>query len=224
MLVSSLSCVPSLAVKRISVFRFFEALACGVGRAVLCMSLVGIVVWVVQDDVRWETLDNPLVLQAFVGGHPFLGIPFEASANEIYKRWVWSLSQFVHNVVEAFLLLLLGQNFEGSWDRVIFELREELLPLRVLQDLLRWHSNHIDDELELLLFVGSREEREACKQFDDDAAKTPHVNLLGVWEETQDNIRCSVEPALDVGVHDLIFKASATEISDHDSRFVLSLE
>ena len=106
--------------------------------------------------------------------------------------------------MKPFLFLLLCQDLEWCRYSVVFELGEELLSLRVLEHLLRWHSDYIDDELKLLLLVCSWEERKSCEKFDYDATKAPHVNLLGIGKEPKNDVWSPIEPTLDVGVYNLI--------------------
>lgn len=90
------------------------------------------------------------MLQAFVWGKSLLGIPLKASTNEIDEGWVGQFSQLAHDVAESFLFLLICEDLKGCWDCVVLELREELLPLRILEYLLRRHTDHVNDQLKLL--------------------------------------------------------------------------
>jgi len=83
------------------------------------------------------------------------------------------------------------------------------------------HSNHINDELYLLSLVGAREQRETSEELNHDASKTPHIDLLSVWEDSEHNVGGSVESTLNVGVHDFIFQTTRSEVSDGYSTFVL---
>lgn len=60
------------------------------------------------------------------------------------------------------------------------------------------------------------EERDAGEELEHDAAEGPHVNGL---EEAllEDNLWCSVEPALDIGEGYLGRETGRTEINDSDS-------
>ncbi len=69
------------------------------------------------------------------------------------------------------------------------------------------HADHIDDELDLLTLIGSWEKWETGEKFDHDAAKAPHVDLLGVRENTKHDVWGSVKPTLYIGIDDFIFKA-----------------
>ena len=76
----------------------------------------------------------------------------------------------------------------------------------------------------MLSFIGSREERKSCEKLDHDASETPHVNLLGVWEESKNDIRCSVEPTLNISIYNFVLQASTSKVCHHDSRFVFPFE
>ena len=62
--------------------RWFEVFVGRVGRVVIFAG-VRIVVRVVQDDVWWQTFDNPFVLKTFIGGQSLFWIPFETATDEI---------------------------------------------------------------------------------------------------------------------------------------------
>ena len=88
----------------------------------------------------------------------------------------------------------------------------------------RDHANNIDDELELFPLISAGEEREAGEELDHDAAHAPHVDGLGVGEDAEHDLGGSVEPALDVGVHDLLVQRPAAEVRYHDPALVLLLQ
>ena len=66
---------------------------------------------IMEDDIRRQSLDDPLVLQAIIRCHSLLRIPFQALADEVDEGWVWHFTKFVHDVSESLFLLLLGQYF-----------------------------------------------------------------------------------------------------------------
>lgn len=99
-----------------------------------------------------------------------------------------------------------------------------MLPLRVLQHLLGWHTNHINDKLKLFLLVRAWKQWESCVQLDHNATETPHIYLLSVWEETEDDVWRPVESTLNISVYDFIFEAAATEIGNDDATLVLSFQ
>ena len=85
----------------------------------------------------------------------------------------------------------------------------------------RDHANNIDNELELFPLISAGEEREASEEFDHDAAHAPHVDGLRVGEDAEHDLGGSVEPTLDVGVHDLLVQGPTAEVCDHDPALVL---
>jgi len=86
-----------------------------------------------------------------------------------------------------------------------------------------WHSNHVNDELDLFSLVCAREQRETREELNHNAAKTPHIDLLSVRKDSKHDVGCSVKSTLNVGVYDFIFQAPRSEISDCYSAFVLLL-
>ena len=102
---------------------WLEIFVCRIGRVVVLPS-VRIVLRIVQDYVGREAFDDPLMLEAFVGREAFLWVPLEASTDEIHKRLVWHLSEFVHDVSEPLLLLIVREHFKWSRHCIILELRE----------------------------------------------------------------------------------------------------
>ena len=204
-------------------WRSLESIAGRIG-GVVVLSCVWIVVRVVQDDVRRQALDDPLVLQAFVRRQPLLWVPLETATDEIDERLIGHVSELVHDVAQPLLLLIVREHLEWSRHRVVLELGEQLLPLRVFEHLLRRHTDHIDDQLQLFLLVRPWEKREASVQFNHDAPEAPHVNLLSIRKETENDVRCPVESTLDVSVHDLVLEAATAKIGDHDAAFVFPLQ
>jgi len=51
-----------------------------------------------EDDVWGKTLDDPLMLQAFIRRHTLLRVPFKALPYEVDKVWIRQFSQFIHYV------------------------------------------------------------------------------------------------------------------------------
>lgn len=75
--------------------------------------------------------------------------------------------------------------------------------------------------MDLFAFIGAWEKRETREKFNHDAAERPHVDLLGIGEHAEHNVWGPVESALNVGVHNLVLKASTAEVSDGDPTFIL---
>ena len=84
----------------------------------------------------------------------------------------------------------------------------------------RDHANNIDNELKLFSLICSGEEREPSEQLDHDAAHAPHVDGLSVGEDTEHDLGGSVEPTLDVGVHDLLVQGATAEVCYHDPTLI----
>ena len=84
-----------------------------VGRigGVVVFAGVGIIMRIMQNNIWWQSLDYPFMLESFVGGEALFGIPFEAAANKINKRRIRHLSQLIHDVAESLLLLIIRQHF-----------------------------------------------------------------------------------------------------------------
>lgn len=101
-------------------------------RIILFVTLIWIIMRIMENDVRWETLHNPFMGQTFLRCNPLLWVPLEAPADEIYKCWIRLLSKLCHDVLQSFLFLLLIQNFKGSRDCCIFKLSEKLFSLWIL--------------------------------------------------------------------------------------------
>lgn len=76
------------------------------------------------------------MLKPVVWSQPFVWIPLKASTNEVYEGWVRELSQLAHDVAESFLLLIVCQHLQRSWDSIVLELCEEPLSLGIFKDLL----------------------------------------------------------------------------------------
>jgi len=133
-----------------------------------------------------ETLENPLVTQSLVWCQTLLWVPLEALADQVDELWIGDFTELLHDVLQPLRLLVVADNFErcGHGSRLIVELLEEVLSSRPGQDAGIWHANDINDQLDLFALVGPWEEWEAREQFDQDAAETPHIDLLGVRKDS----------------------------------------
>ena len=89
-----------------------------------------------------------------------------------------------------------------------------------LKNARRDHANNIDNELKLLSLISAGEEWESSEQLDHDAPHAPHVNGLSVGEDPEHDLGGSVEPTLDVGVHDLLIQSATAEICYHDPTLI----
>jgi len=84
----------------------------------------------------------------------------------------------------------------------------------------RNHANNIYNELKLFSLISPGEEWEPSEQLDHDAAHAPHVDGLSVGEDSEHDLGGSVEPTLDVGVHDLLVQGATAEVCDHDPTLI----
>lgn len=161
--------------------------------------------------------------EAFVGCHALQRIPLQTPAYQIDELWIRQLSQLFHDVFDPVILFLVCDDLEWRWHSgvICFELLKEVLARRSTEHARIWHANHIDDQLNLLAFIRTREKREARKQFNHDASEGPHVNLLRVREDAEHDIWCPIKPTLDVGVDDFILEAAAAKVSNCDTTLVL---
>lgn len=100
---------------------WLEILVCRIGRIVV-LPRIRVVVRVVEDYVWREALDDPLMLQPLIRRESLLRIPLQAAADEIHEGWIRHFSQFVHNVAEPLLFLIISQHLERRWHCIIFEL------------------------------------------------------------------------------------------------------
>lgn len=120
----------------------------------------------------------------------------------------------------------MSQHFNWCWNRIvaIIELFEEVFASRSGEHICVWHANHIYNQLHLFSFIGTWKQGKPCKQFNADAAKAPHIDLLCEWEESKHNVRCTVEATLNVGVHNFILKTATTEVSNCNAALVFVLQ
>ena len=106
---------------------------------------------------------------------------------------------------------------------IILELLEEMFTGRTAEDTGIWHADHVYYQLNLFPFICSGEQWEACEKLDHYASKGPHVNLLSVREDTEHDIGCTIETALNVGVYDFVFKTATAKVSDCDPTLIFLL-
>jgi hypothetical protein len=64
-----------------------------------------------QDNVRGKALHYPFMRQTFFGSQALFGVPLEAPTDEIDEGRIWRFSKLLHDVLEAFFFLVLGQHF-----------------------------------------------------------------------------------------------------------------
>ena len=120
---------------------------------------------------------------------------------------------------------MVTDDFQGSWHGVIFraKLFEKVFAGGARKNTRIWHANHVNNQLDLLSFVCAWKEGKAREKFNEDASEGPHVDLLGVGEESEHDIRRAIKPTLNVSVHNFIFQTPAAKISNCNPRFVLLL-
>ena len=75
--------------------------------------------------------------------------------------------------------------------------------------------------MDLFALVRAREQGETREELDHDAAEGPHIDLLGVGEDAKHDVWCTVEPTLDVGVHNLVLETTASKVCNGDSTLIL---
>lgn len=80
---------------------------------------------------------------------------------------------------------------------------KELFPLRLVDDILVGHAEHLHDARQLLLLVLAWKDRHASVQLGEDAAETPHIDGHGV-ADAEDDLGRAVESGLDVRVDFLV--------------------
>jgi len=80
-------------------------------------------------------------------------------------------------------------------------------------------SNDLSDQSYLLIFVFTTKYGVAEFEFCCNTGKRPDIDFSGVVV-TEDNLRSSVVPRLDVGIELLIAKAARPEIDNLDARLI----
>lgn len=66
-----------------------------------------------KDTLR-EALKNPLVAEAFLWGQSLEGVPLETAADQVNELRIRRLAQLLHDVLQAVLLLFVGDDFKGG--------------------------------------------------------------------------------------------------------------
>lgn len=162
--------------------------------------------FVMQEHLRRQTFNYPLVHQRLEGSHSSEGVPVEASLDKVDE----ALTLAAHQLLQRFgarypqFPLRVGAQQERL---VCFLVEKDLTSGGLIEELLRRQSSNLHDEGELLLFILAREDRVACEELDQDAAEAPHVYRWGVRYAEYD-FRGTIEPRLDVGVDSLILEAT----------------
>ena len=90
-----------------------------------------------------------------------------------------------------------------------------------MEDSRRYHSYHIDDQLELLSLIGSREQWETSEELYHYATHAPHINSLSVREHPQHDLWSPVEPTLNISVDDLFVEGATAKVSNDYATLVL---
>ena len=77
-----------------------------------------------KEDIGREPFEDPLMPETLFRSQAFLGVPFKTHRYEAHKGIVGNVSQFDHNVLQSFFLLLLSEDLKRRRNSRILELLE----------------------------------------------------------------------------------------------------
>lgn len=160
---------------------------------------------VVEQDLGGQTFYYPIVLESVKGRQPLLWVPGQTLLQEIQEGTTLAS----HDLLKAFGArhsnFASGISYQNGF--ISFWIKEYLFPGRLIEDMVRRNTPNFHDKGELLHFVFTGENWEACKEFNQNASEAPHVDGSCV-RNTQDNLRSSIEPGLNVGVNSFILETT----------------
>ena len=89
-----------------------------------------------------------------------------------------------------------------------------------MKNVRRHHTYNIDNELQLLSFVCTREQWEASEELYHYTAHAPHIDGLSVWKDSQHDLWCSIESTLNICVHNFFIESTAAKVSYDDPALI----
>lgn len=176
---------------------------------------------VMNQNLRRQPLDNPIVHESLEWRYSLLWVPLEALLDEVLESFALAHQDLVQGLGGRHPQVLLRVFREVGLVRALVE--EDVLPPRLRQDLLVREPDHLHDEGQLLLLRFSGKERHSGEQLREYAAEAPHVDC-GRVRDPKDDLRGPVEPGLNVGVYPLVCEAAGAKVDDLDARLVGALQ
>ena len=153
--------------------------------------------------------------QCIFGTDPLAGVPVKAPGNKVQKLYIRAFDD-LRQVPLARVGHLPINQLVGLQN---LSIKEQDLPGRNRQHVLRGQSKSRDNVDELVKLRLPRPERVAGKHLHQNAAKTPHINRRGV-RNAQYDLRGPVEPALNISVQPFRDKARRAEVNQLDRRLL----
>jgi len=111
----------------------------------------------------------------------------------------------------------MGENLERCRNRVVFELRKQMLSCGSGQHTGVWHTDDVYNQLHLFTLICARKEWKSGEKLYQNAAKGPHIDLLVVGEQAEHDIGRTIESTLDVRVDDLVLEATGSKICNNNA-------
>lgn len=147
---------------------------------------------------------------------PLLWLPFSTLINEINKVFIWA----AHLGVK----ILVTRNTNpatGVWHnyRVVVLIKENFSSSWPCKHRSWWNTFYFHHESHMFFFIFTWEQRVTNVELIEDATETPHINSC-IIRYAEDDLGCSIEARLDIGVDLLIFKATTTKIDNLDAWFI----
>lgn len=102
-----------------------------------------------------ESFKDPFVIQTFIWGQSALGVPLQAATDQIHELRVGNFSQFLHDVAQSLVFLVVTDHFERGRHRIVLraELFEEVFAGGARKHTCIGHADHVNDQLDLFSFV-----------------------------------------------------------------------
>lgn len=152
------------------------------------------------------------MLQSCLGFHPSFGIPNQTPCYEIHEVFILAPKDLCKRFSPWSSPAPFGVH-HWPWSTIIIE--EEPFPRAAVNEVLVWGPQYLHNTRQLLLLVFTGEDGEASEQFGKDATQTPHINAH-VIVHAKDDLRRTVEAALNVRVDLFVFEAAAPKVNDFD--------
>ena len=189
---------------------------------IFCLTLVNSEHFLVMDQNLWrETFNDPLMHKRFNWWDSFLWVPLEALTDEVLEWVTLAKKNFLKRLARRNPQIAL-RIFWQKW-LVGLLIKEHIFAGSLRKYIFRGQANDLHNQWQLLLFTLSREEWNTREKFCQNATKAPHIYRSSIWN-TQNDLRCSVEPRLDVSVNSLIGEATWSEIDHLNPWFIWALQ
>lgn len=168
-------------------------------------------------DLCWKAFQDPRVHQCFLGCYSLARLPDEELLYEIYELFVLTCAE---NELDWFGVRPTDLSLAFWFDLYQVSIKEFMRSRAAFYKGGGRNAKDLHEHQHLLLLALARKDRESQEELAENAAHRPNINGICI-RHSDDYLRRSVKPTLDVCVNLILLEAPRTEIYNLDTRFVL---